>query len=87
MTWRDEARPIIARVIATVGTSNRKQLKAALREAYPWGERAYHPYRIWCNEIRVQLGEIPGPGTRPRQKQESRSTKPAAASRGQQSQF
>jgi hypothetical protein len=87
MSWRDEAKPIIARVIAEVGTEDRRRLRAALLAAYPWGQRAYHPYRIWCHEIRVQLGEIPGPGTLPRQKQESRSKKPAAASRGQQSLF
>jgi hypothetical protein len=26
-----------------------------LRDAYPWGERAYHPYRIWCSEVNRQL--------------------------------
>lgn len=57
-TWRDHARPIIARVIAEVGTQDRKALRAALRAAYPYGERRYHPYRIWCHEIRVQLGEV-----------------------------
>jgi len=57
-TWRDLARPIIAKVIAEVGTSDRKRLRVALREAYPWGARELHPYKIWCNEIRVQLGEV-----------------------------
>jgi hypothetical protein len=66
MTWRDEARPIIAGVIAAVGTGDRARLRASLREAYPWGERSYHPYRIWCHEIRVQLGEVEPPGRRPR---------------------
>lgn len=67
MSWRDQARPIVAEVIAKVGTADRKRLKAALREAYPWGPREYHPYRIWCHEIRVQLGEVPElPGRRPR---------------------
>ncbi len=56
-TWRDRARPIIADVIREVGTEDRKALRRALREAYPWGERDYHPYKIWCHEIRVQLGE------------------------------
>lgn len=55
-TWRDSARPIIARVIADVGTDDPKRLKSALRDAYPWGPREYHPYKIWCDEIRVQLG-------------------------------
>jgi hypothetical protein len=66
MSWREDARPIIARVIAEVGTANRRRLRAALRDAYPWGQRHYHPYRIWCHEIRVQLGEVEPPGRRPR---------------------
>ena len=79
MTWRDEARPIIARVIATVGTSDRKRLKEALREAYPWGVRAYHPYRIWCHEIRVQMGEVSW--------RKHRAKKPVTGCRGQRPLF
>ena len=56
MTWRDEARPIIAAVIAEVGTSDLPRLRKALREAFPFGPRENHPYQIWCDEIRVQLG-------------------------------
>lgn len=55
-TWRDSAKPIIAKVIAEVGTDDPKRLKAALRDAYPWGPREHHPYKMWCDEIRVQLG-------------------------------
>jgi hypothetical protein len=58
MTWRDHCRPIIARIIAEVGTEDRKSLRDALRAAYPYGVRRYHPYRIWCHEIRVQLGLV-----------------------------
>lgn len=58
MTWRDKARPIIARVIADIGTDDRRKLRRELRKAFPWGERKMHPYRIWCHEIRVQLGEL-----------------------------
>lgn len=60
-TWREHARPIIAEVIARVGTKDRKALRAALRAAYPYGERRMHPYRIWCHEIRVQLGDVKMP--------------------------
>ena len=67
-TWRDLARPIIARVIAEVGTSDRKRLRVALRDAYPWGPREYHPYKIWCNDIRVQLGEVEKPERKKREK-------------------
>jgi len=66
MTWRDQARPIIAAVIADVGIADRTRLRKALRDAYPWGPREHHPYRIWCHEIRVQLGEVEPPGRRPR---------------------
>jgi len=56
-TWRDRARPIIFEVIEQVGKEDMKSLRKALRDAYPWGERKYHPYKIWLDEIRVQLGE------------------------------
>ncbi len=56
MTWRDKAAPIIAGVIERVGTSDLKLLRKALKAAYPFHERAYHPYKIWCDEIREQLG-------------------------------
>lgn len=59
--WRDRAAPIIAATIAAhpdgVG------LPAALREAYPFGERKYHPYKIWLDEIARQLGRKPKLGT------------------------
>ncbi len=56
-TWRDNARPIIADVIKRVGSDDEKALKKALREAYPYGERANHPYKIWLDEIKVQTGK------------------------------
>lgn len=55
MTWREQAAPIIRKVILEVGTEDGIALKKALRAAYPWGERAMHPYRIWNSEIRHQL--------------------------------
>ena len=62
MKWRDHARPIIAEVIGRVGTADLKALRKALREAYPFGVRNYHPYRIWLDEIKVQLGTKPKTG-------------------------
>ena len=56
MTRRDKARPIIAGVIRDVGTSDMKRLREALRDAFPWGPREHHPYKIWLSEIRYQLG-------------------------------
>jgi hypothetical protein len=59
MTWRDKAAPIIAAVINQVGTDDLPRLRRALREAFPFGAREFHPYKIWCDEIRVQLGTKP----------------------------
>lgn len=56
-TWRDSARPIIQEVLKATAGMEEKEIKKALREAYPFGERAYHPYKIWCDEIKVQRGK------------------------------
>jgi hypothetical protein len=32
------------------------QIRRALRDAYPFGERAMWPYKVWCDEVRRQLG-------------------------------
>jgi len=49
-SWREQSAAVIARVVAEVGTHDQKALKKALFEAYPFGERKYHPYKIWCEE-------------------------------------
>lgn len=56
MTWRDKVRPLIARVIKANEGKSLSEIRKALREAYPFGERRYWPYKIWCDEIRFQLG-------------------------------
>ena len=54
MTWREHCAPIIHRVLEETRGLPEKEIKKALREAYPYGERKYHPYKIWCDEIKVQ---------------------------------
>jgi hypothetical protein len=56
MTWREHARPIIAKVLADNKDKTEKEIKKALQNAYPYGERARHPYKIWCDEIKTQRG-------------------------------
>lgn len=68
MTWRDKARPIIADVIARVGTSDMSSLRTALLAVCPWS-RGY-PHRVWLDEINVQLGT-----ERPRQQEQGRRRK------------
>lgn len=63
MSWREEAAPIIARVIREVGTADPPALRKALREAYPWHQRRMWPYKVWLSEIQRQME---GAGLRPR---------------------
>jgi hypothetical protein len=56
-TWREQARPIIAAVIARFNGEDSSALRSALRAAYPFGPREYHPYKIWLSEIRRQLNK------------------------------
>ena len=55
-TWRDRARPIIARVLKENAGKSESEIKQALRDAFPWGSRELHPYKIWLSEIRYQRG-------------------------------
>ena len=75
MTWRDRVRPIIAAVIAEHGEG--PGLRKALREAYPFGLREYHPYKVWLDEIRVQRGLKPAAKTKTNAKTRRKET-PAA---------
>jgi hypothetical protein len=71
---RDRVRPIIAAVIDEHGVGDMPLLREKLREAFPFGERKYHPYKIWLDEIRVQLGAK----KRPRRSLEPKSVQPSA---------
>jgi hypothetical protein len=53
--WRQQAAPIIERVIREIGMDDMKKLRKALHDAYPFGERKYHPYKIWCAEVKRQV--------------------------------
>lgn len=62
-SWRNTAAPIIAECLKQY-PDDEKALRAALRAAYPFGERQYHPYKIWLNEIQRQRGLRPRLGAR-----------------------
>ncbi len=63
--WRNIAQPIISRVLANCNEAgaDEKSILESLREAYPFGERKYHPYKIWLSEIAIQRGRKPKLGT------------------------
>lgn len=54
-SWRDEARPIIAKVIRENPDLAERELRKKISAEYPFGERANHPYKVWLNEVRRQV--------------------------------
>ena len=52
--WRDRCRPIIRNVIEAWNGKDKKDLRDALFEAYPFGERKRYPYKVWLSEIAFQ---------------------------------
>jgi hypothetical protein len=56
-TWRDHAGPIIAAVLVETVGQPETVIRKALRDAYPFGERAWWPYKVWCDEVRRQRGK------------------------------
>lgn len=54
MTWREHCAPIIHEVLERTRGKPEKDIKQALREAYPFGEHLHHPYKVWLSEITRQ---------------------------------
>lgn len=54
--WRKHAAPIIQQVLEETKGQDEKEIRRALRDAYPFGGRDHHPYKIWCDEIKRQRG-------------------------------
>ncbi len=78
--WRKQAAPIIRRVIEEVGCDDERVLRKALAEAYPFGPKAYHPYKIWLDEIKKQLQ-----GPKPKSSPAPRPPRPDPVPPGQMS--
>ena len=57
MTRRAQANEII-RAALTPTPATRREAEFILREVYPWGERAGHPYKAWCLARDDVLAEI-----------------------------
>ena len=54
--WREKARKVINKVMIETKGQDEKTVRKALSDAYPFGPRQYHPYKIWLDEIAVQMG-------------------------------
>jgi hypothetical protein len=76
-SWRDHAREVIAEVLLEHRDSDEKTIKQALFDAYPFGERAMHPYKIWLDEIQRQRGLKPVPSARTRKARMEKEAHPS----------
>lgn len=64
MTWTDQAAAVIRRVLADTKDQPPKERIKAVDAAYPFGERAYWPYKAWLKarrELLVGAGLIQRP--------------------------
>lgn len=61
--WRQQAAAVVAATLkALPKDADEKAKRKALRAAYPFGERARWPYKVWCNVVRQALDTTtPGP--------------------------
>ena len=50
--WRVISAEIIYKILKANPGKTDKEIKAIISEAYPFGERKYHPYKIWLNEVK-----------------------------------
>ncbi len=56
--WREKARERIEKVIELYLKAhperpvNLRELKREISRAYPFKARKYHPYKVWCSEVR-----------------------------------
>ncbi len=54
--WRQRSAIVIASVLATLPpTATLKEKRNAIRAAYPFGLRRFHPYKMWLKEVAVSL--------------------------------
>ena len=57
-SWRAQAAPLVAECVESgraLGLAGKK-LWAYCNRSFPWGERQYHPYKIWRDEAKIQCG-------------------------------
>lgn len=59
MSWRSKAAEVIAETLADCRAKglDEKATAKALSDAYPFGERAMHPYKVWLDELAIQTGK------------------------------
>ena len=54
--WREISDEVIISVMSENQDLKGKDLRKKIREAYPFGERANWPYKMWLKRVRIHLG-------------------------------
>lgn len=57
-SWRNIAKRVIAKVINDNPNVDYKTFKKVLRDAYPFGERARYPYKVWCEQQKIAIEQL-----------------------------
>jgi hypothetical protein len=62
MSRYTDSKAIIAKVHASLPPDiSMKDRKKAIFDAYPFGEREYHPYKMWCKAQREYFASLNEP--------------------------
>ena len=54
-TWRDAAKAVIQQALEEAKSQclSPEEMKKYVSSKYPFGARAYHPYKIWLSEMKA----------------------------------
>lgn len=64
MSWRAVAETACQEAILAGIGEPLELVEKRIRANYPFGERKYHPYKIWLSEVKRQLELLREPGRR-----------------------
>ena len=56
--WNVKSREVINTIIAEVGVEDEDALRKAILDAYPFGERRHHPYKVFLEEVKKTMTGI-----------------------------
>ena len=54
-SWRKSAREVITKVVEENPDASIEELRKLVSDAYPFGERKYHPYKMWLSAVKELL--------------------------------
>ncbi len=56
--WRTFSQIAIKKAIDDCKSQDKTEIRKAIDAAFPFGERAYHPYKIWLSERKRYLAHL-----------------------------